>query len=134
MLWLNASPNWYPSGLAWLGLDPARCLFAQGQDDTACLGTLETALRGGMAGVVKCQALPRLAAKQLTLAAKSGGDTGILLRYAAAFTREDSTAFARSWMISPAPGSQLRAELLYAKGAQPGVYLFERKEEQNGAT
>jgi hypothetical protein len=85
-----------------------------------------------MAGIAECQMLPRLAAKRLALAAKNGGGTGILLRYAAAFTREDSTAFATRWMISPAPGGRLRAELLYAKGAQPGVYLFEMKEEQNG--
>jgi protein ImuA len=137
VLWVSASPDWYPPGLAWTGIDPARCLFAQGKDDAACLGTLEVGLRGGMAGVAECSALTRLAAKRLALAAKTGGSLGFLLRSAPAFTREDSTAFASRWMISPAPGGMVRAELLYAKGGQPGVYLFEtamdqRGEEQNG--
>jgi protein ImuA len=134
VVWVSPSPGWYPPGLAWLGLDPARCLFAQADDDATCLGTLEVALRGGMAGVAECKTLSRLAARRLALAAKQGGSTGLLLRHAPAFTREDSTAFATRWMISPTPGGGLRAELLYAKGAQPRVYLFEMKEEQNGAT
>ena len=132
ILWVSSSPDWYPSGLAWLGLDPTRCLFAQGKDDAACLAALETALRGGMAGVAECRALSRLAAKRLALAAKQGGSTGVLLRHAPPRTAEDSTAFATRWMIAPAPDGRLRAELLYAKGGQPGVYLFKMKEEQNG--
>jgi protein ImuA len=134
VLWAGTAPYWYPPGLAWQGLDPARCLFAQAADDAACLGTLETALRGGMAGVAECAALSRVAARRLALAAKNGGSVGLLLRYAPARTREDSTAFATRWMISPAPNRQVRAELLYAKSGQPGVYLFETREEQNGAT
>jgi protein ImuA len=132
VLWVSASPDWYPPGLAWAGLNPARCLFAQGADDAACLGTLEVGLRGGMAGVGECKTLSRLAAKRLALAAKAGGSIGVLVRHVPAFTREDSTAFASRWMISPAPCGVVRAELLYAKGGQPGVYLFETTEEQNG--
>jgi hypothetical protein len=133
VLWVSPSPCWYPPGLAWLGLDPARCLFAQAAHDAACLGTLETALRGGMAGVTECQTLSRLAARRLVLAARHGRSVGVLLRHAPAATREDSTAFATRWMISPLPGGRMRAELLYAKGGQPGVYVLEPKEEQNGA-
>jgi hypothetical protein len=132
ILWVSGSPAWYPPGLAWLGLNPARCLFAQGKDDAEILSSLETGLRGGMAGVAECKAISRLAARRLALAAKTGGGIGVLLRHTPAVTREDSTAFATRWMISPAPGGRLRAELLYAKGGQPGVYLFETKEEQNG--
>lgn len=140
VLWISASPDWYAPGLAWAGLDPARCLFAQAADDAACLGTLEVGLRGGMAGVAECGALSRLAAKRLALAAKTGGSVGFLLRHAPAFTREDSTAFATRWMVSPAPGGMVRAQLLYAKGGQPGEYLFktvdlfETREEPNGVT
>jgi protein ImuA len=134
VLWVSASPDWYPPGLAWAGIDPARCLFAQGKDDAACLGTLEVALRGGMVGVADCGALTRLAAKRLALAAKTGGSVGFLLRHAPAFTREDSTAFASRWMISPAPGGMVRAELLYARGGRPGFYMLETREEQNGVT
>jgi protein ImuA len=133
VLWVSPSPCWYPPGLAWLGLDPARCLFAQADDDAICLSTLETALKGGLAGVAECRTLSRLAARRLALAAKQGGSIGLLLRHAPARTREDSTAFATRWMVSPAPAGQWRAELLYAKGAQPAIYLFEMKEEQNGA-
>jgi len=134
VLWVSAAPDWYPPGLAWAGLDPARCLFAQAETDAACLGTLEVALRGGMAGVAACNIVSRLAARRLALAAKNGGAIGFLLRHAPAFTPEDSTAFATRWMISPAPGGMVQADLLYAKGAQPQTYLFDIREEQHGAT
>lgn len=131
-LWVSTVPNWYPPGLAWAGVDPACCLFAQTKDNAEALGAAEVALRGGMAGVVACEALSRLAAKRLAMAAKQGGGLGLVLRHAPAQTREDSTAFASRWMVHPAPGSPhapaLRAELLYAKGAMPGTYLFTLKE------
>jgi protein ImuA len=137
VLWVGTAPDWYPPGLAWAGIDPARCLFAQAADDEEALGSAETALRGGMAGVVACRELPRLAARRLALAARRGNALGLVLRHAPARTAQDSTAFASRWMVHPAPGSpyaaRLRAELLYAKGAMPGVYLFEMREEQNGA-
>ncbi len=133
VLWVSAVPDWYPPGLAWAGLDPARCLFAQAQDDAECLGTLETALRGGMGGVAECGGLSRLAAKRLALAARQGNALGLVLRFAPAQTAQDSTAFASRWLVSPAPGNRLRAELLYAKGALPGVYMLPLKEEQENA-
>jgi len=134
VLWVGPSPDWYPPGLAWLGLDPARCIFAQAKDDAESLGTLEAALRGGMAGVAECGELSRLAARRLALAARHGGGTGLLLRHAPAFTAADSTAFATRWMISPAQGGRVRAELLYAKAARPGVFMLDLKEANHGAT
>ena len=141
ILWASKTASAYPPGLAWLGLDPGRCLFALAADDAECLGTLEVALRGGMAGVAECGALPRLAARRLALAAKTGGSTGFLLRHAPVFTALDSTAFATRWMITPArsPAStstlgahRLRAELLYAKGGRTGVFLYEMSEVNHG--
>src|ERR1700692_630182 len=76
ILWVGPSPSWYPPGLAWLGLDPARCLFAKTRNDAESLGMLEVALRGGMAGVAECAVVSRLAARRLALAAQSGGSTG----------------------------------------------------------
>jgi protein ImuA len=138
ILWASPHPSAYPPGLAWLGLDPARCLFAQVKDDAESLGALEVALRGGMAGVAECTAVSRLAARRLALAARNGNGTGFLLRHAPAFTHADSTAFATRWMISPArsemPGTPcLRAELLYAKGSQPSVFMVEIKETEHDA-
>lgn len=138
ILWVSAQPSVYPPGLAWLGLDPARCLFAQARDDTQSLATLEVALRGGMAGVAECGAVSRLAARRLALAAKTGGSTGFLLRHVPASTPNDSTAFATRWLITPSPGQKpgaprLRAELLYAKAGQPGVFMLEIKEAAHGA-
>jgi protein ImuA len=134
ILWVSTAPLWYPPGLAWAGLDPARCLFAQARDDTESLSTLETALRGGMAGAAECRTLPRLAAKRLAMAARQGGGIGLVLRHAPARTSEDSTAFATRWLISPAPGtpefSGLRAELLYAKGGRPRLFFFALGEEK----
>ena len=134
VLWVGTAPLWYAPGLAWAGLDPARCLFAQARDDAESLSTLETALRGGMAGVAACETLSRLAAKRLAMAAKQGGGIGLVLRHAPARTPEDSTAFATRWLVSPAPGapeiSRLRAELLYAKGGRSGVFFFELGESK----
>jgi hypothetical protein len=137
VLWVSAAADWYPPGLAWAGLDPARCLFAQAASDAEALGSTEVALRGGMSGVVECRALSRLAAKRLALAAKHGNALGLVLRHASSRTSQDSTAFASRWMVHPAPGTsyapRLRAELLYAQGAMRGEYLFEMGgEEQNG--
>lgn len=137
VLWVSASPNWYPPGLAWAGVDPARCLFAEVKDNEEALGAAEIALRGGMAAIVECRDLSRLAAKRLALAARQGGTLGLVLRFASARTAQDSAGFTSRWMVHPAPGSQhaprLRAELLYAQGAMPGEYLFEMREEQNDA-
>jgi protein ImuA len=128
ILWVSFAGDAYPPGLAWLGLDPTRCLFAKAKDDAECLGTLEVALRGGMAGVAEVTGLSRLAARRLALAARQGNSIGFLLRQAPAFTPMDSTAPATRWLITPAPGGQLRAELLYAKGGLPGVFFYRIKE------
>ncbi len=128
ILWVSFSAAAFPPGLAWLGLDPGRCLFAQAKDDAQCLGTLEVALRGGMAGVAEVGALSRLAARRLALAAKQGNGIGFLLRQAPAFTPIDSTAPATRWLITPEPGGLLRAELLYAKAGRPGVFFYRIKE------
>jgi len=132
VLWVSVSPDWYPPGLAWAGLNPRQCLFAQARDDVEALGAVEIALRGGMAGVVECRTVSRLSAKRLALAARQGGSIGVLLRHAPAHTAQDSTAFATRWMVHPAPDRCVRAELLYAKGAMPGTYVFELGEVKHG--
>jgi protein ImuA len=132
ILWVSPRNTAYPPGLAWLGLDPARLLFAQAGDDAQSFGTLEVALRDGMSGVAETTSLSRLAARRLALAAKTGGGIGFLLRHAPGFTAQDSTAFATRWMISPAPGGRLRAELLYARHGRPGVFFYEITEAHDG--
>ena len=92
MLWVGVSPDWYPPGLAWAGLNPSRCLFARTRDDAETLGLAELALRGRMAAAAACAELSRLAAKRLALAAKQGGALGLVLRHAPAVTAQDSTA------------------------------------------
>jgi len=139
VLWVSLRPSIYPPGLAWLGLDPALCLFAQAQDDAQSLGMLEVALRGGMAGVAECVGVSRLAARRLALAAKTGGGIGFLLRHVPATTQTDSTAFATRWFVTPSPrevpgAARLRAELLYAKGGQPGIFMVEIREAEHAAT
>jgi protein ImuA len=133
IIWVGAAPA-YPPGLAWLGLNPARLVFAQAREDAEILGLMEVALRGGMASVAEAKNLTRLAARRLALAAKAGGSVGFLLRHAPAFTTSDSTAFATRWMITPLPSeagaARLRAELLYAKGGRPGVFIYEITEAE----
>jgi protein ImuA len=133
VLWISPTQATYPPGLAWLGLEPGRCVFAQARHDAECLGALEVALRGGMAGVGECAAVSRLAARRLALAAKDGGGTGFLLRTAPAWTAADSNAFATRWLITPAPGGRLRAELLYAKGGQKAVFYLNMEGENETA-
>jgi protein ImuA len=134
ILWVSPQPLAYPPGLAWAGLDTARCIFAQAKDDDESLGALEVALRGGMAGVAECDRISRLAARRLALAAKTGGGIGFVLRHAPAFTAQDSTAFATRWMIQPAPDRHIRAALLYAKNAQPGVFMLALKGGEDAPT
>jgi len=125
LLLVGTRPSWYPPGLAALGVDPARCLFAAARDDDECLAALEVALRGGMAALGECGALSRLAARRLSLAAKTGGVLGILLRHAPEVTALDSTAFASRWFITPAPGGAVLARRLYAKGAAPAEFTLD---------
>lgn len=139
VFWVSTAQNAYPPGIAWLGLDPGRILFAQARNDAECLGSLETALRGGMAGIAECGMVSRLAARRLALAAKNGGSTGFLLRHAPRFTPADSTAFATRWLITPhatdvTGARRLRAELLYAKTARPGIFIINIKEEHHAPT
>jgi protein ImuA len=124
IFWVSTAQNAYAPGIAWLGLDPGRILFAQAKDDAECLGSLEVALRGGMAGIAEAAQVSRLAARRLALAARQGGAIGFLVRHAARRTAQDSTAFATRWFIEPAVEG-LRAELLYAKAGRPGVIFYE---------
>jgi protein ImuA len=135
ILWLGREVDAYPPGLAWAGLDPARCLFAQA-DETAGLAGLEVALRGGMAGLLECRMVSRLAARRLAFAAREGGGTGFVLRHAPARTQQDSNAFATRWMVSPLPGNRLQAELLYARAGRPGTVILalDGKEAQHGTS
>jgi protein ImuA len=133
VVWVSTRPAVYPAGLAWLGLDPARCLFAEARDDAESFGTLEAALRGGMAGVAESVACTRLAARRLALAARQGGSVGFLLRHAPRQTALDSSAFATRWLVSPAPGGRLLAEILYAKGGQPAAFFIDMEAEHGTA-
>jgi protein ImuA len=128
VFWASTVQNAYPPGIAWLGLDPGRILFAQARDDAECLGSLETALRGGMAGIAEAAQVSRLAARRLALAARQGGAIGFLLRHAARQTAQDSTAFVTRWFIEPVAEGGLKAELLYAKAGRPGVFFYEIQE------
>jgi protein ImuA len=134
IMWVGPAPA-YPPGLAWLGLNPGRLVFAEAREDAEILGTMEVALRGGMASVAEAKTITRLAARRLALAAKTGGSVGFLLRHAPAFTTTDSTAFATRWIINPLPSeagaARLKAELLYAKGGRPGVFIYEITEAEH---
>jgi protein ImuA len=128
VFWVSTAQNAYPPGIAWLGLDPGRILFAQARDDAECLGSLETALRGGMAGIAEAAQISRLAARRLALAARQGNAIGFLLRHASRQTAQDSTAFTTRWFIEPTAEGGLKAELLYAKAGRPGVFFYEIQE------
>jgi protein ImuA len=128
VFWVSTTQNAYPPGIAWLGLDPGRILFAQARDDSECLGSLETALRGGITGIAEAAHISRLAARRLSLAARQGNAIGFLLRHAPRQTPQDSTAFTTRWFIEPTPQNGLKAELLYAKAGRPGIFFYEIQE------
>ncbi|MCW8307424.1 hypothetical protein AruPA_10285 [Acidiphilium sp. PA] len=127
ILWTGCRLDLYPPGLAWCALDPARVILAETPHECERLGALEIALRGGMHGVAMVETVSRLAARRLSLAARSGGGIGLILRQRSA---SDSTAFAARWRISTArsgPDGAARwyAQLLYARGMPPGVFMVE---------
>lgn len=129
IVWIGDRLDLYPPGLMQSAIDPARLILAEAKDEIDRLAALEIALRGGMHGVVVARAVSRLAARKLALAARCGGGLGLVLRAGAA---SDSAAFAARWRIEAArsgPGRQggtrWRAELIYARGRNPGVFLIE---------
>ncbi len=129
IVWIGERLDLYPPGLMQGAIDPARLILAEAKDEIDRLAALEIALRGGMHGVVMVPAVSRLAARKLALAARCGGGLGLVLRAGAA---SDSAAFAARWRIGAArsetaagTGPCWRAELLYARGRHPGVFLIE---------
>jgi protein ImuA len=127
ILWSGCRLDLYPPGLAWCALDPARLILAETPHESDRLGALEIALRGGMHGVAVVETVSRLAARRLSLAARSGGGIGLILHHRSA---SDSNAFSTRWRIGAAqsgPDGAPRwcAELLYARGSPPGVFLVE---------
>lgn len=127
IVWAGDQLDLYPPGLCWYALEPARVIIAEAAREADRLGALEIALRGGMHGVAMVERVSRLAARRLALAARCGGGVGLVLRPDKA---SDSTAFSARWRISAAKSRsddapRWRAELLYARGRFPGVFLFE---------
>jgi protein ImuA len=128
LFWVSTTQNAYPPGIAWLGLDPGRILFAQAKNDAECLASLEVALRGGMAGIAEAAQISRLAARRLSLAARQGNAIGFLVRHAPRQTPQDSIAFHTRWFIEPAQEGGIKAEILYAKAGRPGIFFYEIQE------
>ena len=127
VLWVSAAADWYPPGLAWAGIDPSRCLFAQTRDDAEALSAPKWLCAAAWRRRWRARH-SRLAAKRLALAARQGQCAGVGAAPCSGVQQRIPPPSPRAG-CSPAAGSRLRAELLYAKGTQPGVYMLALEEE-----
>ncbi|PTQ08601.1 hypothetical protein CLG96_15545 [Sphingomonas oleivorans] len=100
-------------GLAELGADPRRILFADTPDEAATLRAAADALRSPVIGAVliapwgKAPMLDLTASRRLTLAAEQSGVTAILLRGA---VEPPPSAATSRWRVSAAPSIPLEAD------------------------
>lgn len=147
LLWIARRSDLYGGGLAALGLDPARLVFAEAGGDREVLWAMEEGLRcAGLGGVVgEVAALERTAGRRLQLAAEAGGVTAFLLRrrFAPARRAEPPSAASTRWRVAPAPSAaapldnlpgraRWRVELLRCRGAAPGNFLVEWDDASGG--
>ncbi|MGC6401331.1 ImuA family protein [Sphingomonas sp. FW199] len=118
MLWLVEEPAWRmagalcPSGLAAIGMDPARLIVGVLPDAAAVLRAAVDGLRCPALGAVAIElagdprALDLTASRRLALAAESHGVTAILLRLDGAAS---PNAAQTRWRVSAAPSVPLAA-------------------------
>jgi Uncharacterized conserved protein len=136
----------YGEGLAALGVDPARLLIVETQDERALLQAgLDAARCGGLASVLleTWGALPRYdltASRRLVLAAERSGTSVIVLR---AEAEPRASAAHTRWIVRSAPSSPLaanapglpatEAELSRRRGGPSGLrWRLERRKESEG--
>ncbi|WCT75146.1 hypothetical protein PQ455_08000 [Sphingomonas naphthae] len=105
-------PRLHPPGLAELGADPGRFLFADAADEAGLLRAAADAVRSGAVGAVllapagKAKLYDLTASRRLSLAAEGSGVTILLLRVAG---DDGPSAAATRWRIAAAPSRPLEA-------------------------
>jgi protein ImuA len=147
LLWVARRPDLDGAGLAAMGLDPGRLIFAQADGEREVLWALEQGLRcTALAGVVGEVAEPAATAgRRLQLAAEAGGVTAFLLRRRFAPVRRappPSVALTR-WRVAALPSGaapledlpgrpRWRVELRRCRGAAPASFLMEWDDASGG--
>ena len=107
------APRLHPPGLAELGADPARFLFAEAADEAGLLRAAADAIRSGAVGAVllapagRARLYDLTASRRLNLSAEGSGVTAILLRAAG---DDGASAAATRWRIAAAPSRRLEAD------------------------
>jgi protein ImuA len=134
VLWVLRQADLFAPGLAAVGLQPGRVVFAEAGKNV--LPVMEEGLRhSGLAAVVAepTGRLSLVASRRLQLAAEQAGVMAILIRRSPVFDdpvlKEPSAAVTR-WRIAalPSPGlerARWRLELTRCRGAEPGGWIVE---------
>lgn len=145
VLWVVRRRDLFAPGLAQVGLDPKRVIYAEARDDDELLAILEEGLRhrglGAVIGEVKRIGMP--ATRRLQLAAEGGRTIALLMKRHA---REGSdplgapSAAITRWRVASAPSTPLpvagvgRAQWRLTLARQRGGESFEQIVEACDAT
>ena len=147
LLWITRRADLYGGGIASLGLDPARFIFARAGDDKEVIWAMEEGLRcSRLAAVVgEVADMERTAGRRLQLTAEATGVTAFALRrrFAAPRRAEAPSAAQTRWRVAPAPSGpapletlpgapRWRVTLCRCRGAAPGEFLVEWDDATGG--
>jgi protein ImuA len=144
VLWCVKKRDLFAPGLAAVGLDPNRIIYAEAENEKSVLLIMEEGLRHpGLAGVVgEITRLPMIASRRLHLAARTSGVTAFALHRVSKLKAGDiepSAAMTR-WRVSALPSSPLpvkgigrarwNIELTYCRDAEPHNWSMEACDEE----
>jgi protein ImuA len=112
VLWCLKTRDLFAPGLALVGLEASRIIFAETGDEKTLLTVMEEGLRhGGLSAVVgEMNSLRMIAARRLHLAARSSGTTAFALYRQPAFRKDqvnEPTAAVTRWRITALPSQVL---------------------------
>ncbi|MEI9927453.1 MAG: protein ImuA [Sphingomonas sp.] len=144
MLWVVRRRDLFAPGLAQVGLDPKRLLYAEAADDAELLALMEEGLRHrGLGAVIgEARRADMAATRRLQLAAEGGRTIALLLRRhkrnGADPLGMPSAAITR-WQVGAAPSTRLPVEgvgrprwklrLARQRGGEAGEWIVEACDE-----
>ncbi len=142
VLWCTTSPDFYPPGLAQVGLPASRLIVVRARSEKDVLAVMEEALRHASLGCVIGET-PRLTlttSRRIALAAESGATMAFALRRRRKESALEPIAAASRWRIAPAPSSphpipqsgraRWTLELLRSRSGATGIWNVEVPDAQ----
>jgi protein ImuA len=151
VLWVLERRDLFAPGLAAVGLDPDRVIYAETRRTGGVLAVMEEGLRhAGLAGVVGevFGKLGLTASRRLQLAAEHSGVTGFALRRSRAHDNQvlaEPSAAATRWRIAALPSppalaqspdtpglarARWQLELVRCRGGEPATWIVEASDAQ----